>query len=348
VKALLRLDCRIHIGTATMPSVLYNELKNILGGKANVYEVKLPDNVLDTFDRHLIDKIDDESDICNILQQAFEQKEKVLVIYNTVNKAQAAYKEFEEQFTHIPKMLIHSRFKRGDRVGRETLLKTKFNGDGSKQFGDGLKPCLVISTQVVEVSLDISFDRMITQCAPLDGMIQRFGRVNRKRTLDTIGKYRPIHVVKPSGNVLPYKLNLLKSSFDQLPANFELLKERELQEKIDKIYPSLDIKEIDIHLIFRDGQYTIKELTNNKKGVLVDALEIESATCILACDREKYLAAGWEERLQMEIPVNYRTISKQKSKYEQLEIGAYPFVVPQDENTYQTFGLQLVEHDNFL
>lgn len=348
VKALLRLDCRIHIGTATMPSVLYNELKNILGGEPNVYEIKLSDNVLDTFDRHLIDKIDDESSICGILQQAFDNREKVLVIYNTVNKAQAAYKEFEEQFPDIHKMLIHSRFKRGDRVNRETLLKTKFNGDSSEQFGDGLKPCLVVSTQVVEVSLDISFDRMITQCAPLDGMIQRFGRVNRKRTPDTIGKYKPIHVIRPSGNVLPYKLDLLKSSFEQLPANFELLKECTLQEKIDKVYPSLDMKEIDVHLIFRDGQYTVKELTNNKKGVLVDVLEIESATCILECDRGKYLAADWEERLQMEIPVNYRTISKHKSKYEQLEIGSYPFVVPQDEKAYQTFGLQLVEHDNFL
>ena len=348
VKALLRLDCRIHIGTATMPSALYEELKNILGSDEGVYEVRLSDEILDSFDRHLIDKISDESSIYDILQQAFDNEEKVLVIYNTVKKAQAAYKEYEELFPNISKMLIHSRFKRIDRVDRETHLKTKFNGDGSKQFGDGLKPCLVVSTQVVEVSLDISFDRMITQCAPFDGMIQRFGRVNRKRTENTIGKFKPVHVIEPSGNVLPYKLDVLKNSFEQLPTNFELLKERTLQEKIDKVYPALDVKEIDVHLIFRDNQFTIKELTNNKKGVLVDALEIESATCILASDRDKYLTAGWEERIQMEIPVNFRTISKQKSKFERLEVGSYPFVVPQDEEDYEIFGLQLVEQDNFL
>jgi CRISPR-associated endonuclease/helicase Cas3 len=189
---------------------------------------------------------------------------------------------------------------------------------------------------------------MITQCAPLDSMIQRFGRVNRKRTKKTIGKYKPVHVIKPSGNVLPYKLDVLKISYEQLPANFELLKERTLQEKIDKVYPSIDTKDIDIHLIYNDNHYTIRELTNNKKGILVDALEIESATCILKSDREKYLTAGWEERIQMEIPVNYRTISKYKSEYEQLEIGSYPFVVPYDEEDYKVFGLRLVEHDNFL
>jgi len=347
VKALLRFDCRIHIGTATMPSALYNELKNILGGDENVYEVRLSDEVLDTFDRHLIDKIQ-ESDICGILQQAFDNDEKVLVIYNTVNKAQTAFDDFDKQFPDIPKMLIHSRFKRGDRVERETLLKTRFNGDRSEQFGDGLKPCLVVSTQVVEVSLDISFDRMITQCAPLDGLIQRFGRVNRKRTDETIGKYKPVHVIEPSGNVLPYKLEVLKNSYEQLPAHFELLRERTLQQKIDKVFPSLDMKDIDIHLIYRDNQYTIKELTNHKKGILVDALEIESATCILEVDRDRYLTAGWEERIQMEIPVNFRTISKYKSEYERLEVGSYPFVVPQEEKEYSRFGLRLVEQDNFI
>jgi CRISPR-associated endonuclease/helicase Cas3 len=349
VKTLLRLNCRIHIGTATMPSVLYNELRTILGGEKSVYEVSLPDDILDTFDRHEIDKLEDETAIQPILEKAFANNEKVLVIFNTINKAQAAYQQFMELFPGIPKMLIHSRFKRGDRVALETRLKSEFNGDGSEKYGNGLMPCLVVSTQVVEVSLDISFDRMITQCAPLDGMIQRFGRVNRKRTNDTIGKFKPIHVIKPSDNVLPYKIDILRASFDQLPENFELLKERSLQAKIDAVFPTLNTKEIDVHLIYRNGKYTIKELTNNKKAVLVEALEIESATCILACDREKYLTANWEERLYLEIPINYQTIARHKSKFEQLEkIGAYPFVVPQDVEEYKIFGLQLVEHDNHL
>jgi CRISPR-associated endonuclease/helicase Cas3 len=348
VRSLLRLDCRIHIGTATMPSVLYNELLEILGGKSSVYEVSLDNEILDTFDRHEVDKIEDENAIKPILERAFENKEKVLVIFNTINKAQEYFKSVSIDFPNIPKMLIHSRFRRSDRVSLETQLKTEFNGDGSAEYGDGLMPCLVVSTQVVEVSLDISFDRMITQCAPLDGMIQRFGRVNRKRNKETIGKFKPVHVIKPQGNVLPYKMETLKASYDQLPENFEVLKERTLQEKIDLVYPVLETKEIDIHLIYRNNRYIIKELTNNKKAVLVDALEIESATCILSADRDSYLTANWEERLQMEIPINYKTISRHKARYEQLEVGAYPFVVPQDLESYRIFGLQLVEHDNFI
>jgi CRISPR-associated endonuclease/helicase Cas3 len=349
VNTLLRLECRIHIGTATMPSVLYKELLHMLGGETEVYEVKLSDETLDTFDRHQIDKIEDESLIHSILESAFNKKEKVLVIYNTVNKAQEAYKAFIEAFPEIPKMLIHSRFKRGDRVNLETRLKAEFNGDGSELYKNGLTPCLVVSTQVVEVSLDISFDRMITQCAPLDGMIQRFGRVNRKRSKETIGNYKPIHVIKPDGkNAKPYKIDTLMDSYDQLPKNFEVLRERTLQEKIDSVYPTLETKEIDGYLIYRDNKYNIRELTNTKKAVLVEALEIESATCILESDREAYLIADWEERLHMEIPINYRTISRHRSRYEQLEVGSYPFVVPQNIEEYNSFGLQLVEHERFL
>jgi CRISPR-associated endonuclease/helicase Cas3 len=348
VKMLLMLDCHIHIGTATMPSVLYNELLELLGGEAQVYQVKLSDKILDSFNRHKIYKLDDESEVNEILSNAFANNDKVLVVYNTINKAQEKFKKFRETFPEIPMLLIHSRYKRADRVELETRLKTEFNGDGSKEFGDGLKPCLVVSTQVVEVSLDISFDRMITQCAPLDSLIQRFGRVNRKRSPETIGKYKPIHVIAPSGNVLPYKMDVLKASFEQLPSHGEVLEERRLQGKIDKVYPVLNKKEIDIHLIFKDNRFIITELTNRKSAVLVDALEIESASCILSEDRDKYLLANWEERIQMEIPINWKTISRYRTEYEQLSVGSNPFVVPQNIEDYKLYGLQFIEHNKFL
>jgi len=310
--------------------------------------VKLYDEILDSFNRHQIYKLADESEVNQILSDAFANNEKVLVIYNTINKAQEEFKKFIKVFPEIPMLLIHSRYKRADRVVIEARLKTKFNGDGSEEFCEGLSPCLVVSTQVVEVSLDISFDRMITQCAPLDSLIQRFGRVNRKRSPESIGKYKPIHVIAPSGNVLPYKMDVLNASFEQLPDYGEVLEERSLQGKIDKVYPVLNKKEVDIHLIFKDGRFKLTELTNRKSAVLVDALEIESASCILSEDRDKYLLANWEDRIQMEIPINWKTISRYRTEYEQLSVGSNPFVVPQNPDEYKIYGLQLVEHDKFL
>lgn len=346
VKALIWLDCRIHIGTATMPTVLYTELLNLLGGEESVYEVKLRSEILDTFDRHKVFKIE-ESQINNILTEGFYENEKVLLIYNTVKEAQKAYETAIENFPSVPTMLIHSRFRRSDRVALESRLKNEFNGDG-KELKNGLQPCLVISTQVVEVSLDISFDRMITQCAPLDALIQRFGRINRKRSENTIGTYKPVHVLKPAGNSLPYKKEVLEASFAQLPDNSEILKENSLQEKIDKVYPVLNKKEIEVHLKFKDGKFLLRELTDNPKAVIVEALEIESATCILENDREKYESANWLERLGLEIPVNWKSIARNKAEYIQLEIGSWPFVVPQDPEEHKVLGLRLVEHENVL
>ena len=348
VQALLRFDCRIHIGTATMPTVLYKKLLQLLGEKNNVYEVKLPDVTLNSFNRHQVDKLKSFDDIYPILDNLENNPEKVLIVVNTVKKAQNIFKEIEEKYPEIPKMLMHSRFRRSDRVALEKKLKEEFNGDSKGEYPEGTSPCIVVSTQVVEVSLDISFDRMITDCAPLDSLIQRFGRINRVRSDETIGKYKPVHVIEPQGNVLPYKMDILKASFEQLPDNFSLLEENTLQQKIDSVYPELKLMEIDLHLIFRDGKYNIKELTNNNRSVLIEALDIESATCILSEDREDYINCSWEDRINLEIPINYKSIMWHRSKYEQLEIGANPFVIPQDMEEYIQFGLQLVEHKNIV
>lgn len=346
VRVLKNFGCRIHIGTATMPIVLYKEILEILGGKENVYEVKLSDSELSIYNRHKIFKESNQTNINIIIQNSIEKSEKLLIICNTIKKAQNIYHNILHEFPDTPKMLIHSRFKRADRLKRELDLKEIYNGNRENNLG--LSPCIVVATQVVEVSLDISFDRMITECAPLDSMIQRFGRVNRIRNEESIKVHKPIHIIEPEGNVLPYQLDLLQKSFEQLPDNGEILEEKTLQEKIDNVYPHLDKREIDIHLKFKDGRFTIKELTDNKKGILIEALEIEGATCILESDRERYIESNWDERIGLEIPINWKTIYRFKNEYEQLKVGSYPFVIPQKEEEYEKYGLQLVEQNIIL
>lgn len=341
VNVLKYLDCRIHIGTATMPTPLYDELLEILGGRKNVYEVALPQQELKEFNRHKIFKHKEDFNQDSLLREAIDNEEKILVIYNTVKGAQKAFKKIIENFPDVDKMLIHSRFKRGDRIKLEDKLTHEFNKSE--------KACIVVSTQVVEVSLDISFDRMITQCAPLDSLIQRFGRVNRKRSIETTGQLKPIHVIEPASNSLPYNLEVLKKSYSELPNNGAVFEEHQLQEKMDKVYQDLTLKPIDMHLRFKDGQFALKKLTDNSKSVLIEALEIDGATCILECDRENYINADWKERIYMEIPISYRTLRYYKDKYVQLDdIGRNPFVVPQNEKEYLAYGLELVEPDNFI
>lgn len=345
VRALLRLDCRVHIGTATIPTALYQKLLDLIGGSSQVYEVRLPDSELEKFNRHTIFKEKNTPErVREILEKAFTNKERVLLIHNTVKAAQAAYQQWKAEFPGVEIMLIHSRFRRKDRYRLEKTLTENFNDRQNPAYS----PCLVISTQVVEVSLDISFDRMITECAPLDALIQRFGRVNRVRTTATIGNFKPVHVLAPEGSARPYSKEVVEISFVQLPDE-EVLAESTIQSRIDTIYPQIEFRKIEAHMIFRDGKYVLPELQHRPKSVIVDVLEIESATCIIESDRNSYENGTWEERIGLEIPVAWNTLRWSAKKYVQLEgIGSYPFVIPQSEIEHIEIGLILHESEKYL
>ncbi len=349
VKMLIKLDCRIHIGTATMPSSLYSKLLDILGGSANVYEVCLTKEVLKTFNRHLISKFLSFDNVFDLIDESVRNDEKLLIVVNTVKSAQNLFREIENRYYDIPKMLIHSRFRRMDREKLEHELKTKFDGG---EPNSGTKPCIVVSTQVVEVSLDISFDRMITQAAPIDSLIQRFGRVNRRRSISTLDEhkrtYKPIHVFLDDSSTKPYDKEIVLKSFDILPDNMKLLEECDIQDMIDSVYQEIDIKNINMHLIIRDDKFILKELTDNKKSILVDLLEIDGAVCILESDREKYINANSFEKINYEIPVSLKSILYNKNKFEQLKVGSYPFVVPQSEDEHKKYGLEFNEISNII
>ena len=334
VEVLKSLGCRIHVGTATMPSALYGKILSLLGGPDNVYEVKLEDKVLETYDRHRVYKLNSFEDASKIIAESVDDGKKILIVCNQVKRAQEMYQNISALYPNIDKMLIHSRFKRGDRNRLETQLKQQFN----EMQG---KPCIVVSTQVVEVSLDISFDVMITECAPIDALIQRFGRINRKRTFNTIGHYKPVYVVAPPEDdkeMLPYDAQILRKSFEVLPDNGDLMHEAYCGRMIDSVYNVVDFSNIDFGgLAFFNGKWQLKELCNNPKSALLEALDINSAVCVAECDKTNYIE-NQEMRSELEIPVSYHSVAHRN--LEQLDCGTNPFVVP-DEAYGNELGLQM-------
>lgn len=100
-----------------------------------------------------------------------------VVIVNTVQRAQALYSILKERGGDgVQLLLFHARYPADERGERETLVLDKF-GRGD----DAQRPtrALLIATQVVEQSLDIDFDFMITDLAPVDLLLQRAGRLHR-------------------------------------------------------------------------------------------------------------------------------------------------------------------------
>lgn len=332
IEVLKHYGCRIHVGTATMPRELKDKVLESLGPK-QTYEVSLTEEQLDTFDRHVIHKITDLEASIPLIASALQENQKVLLVMNQVKSAQKLYERLTKQFSDVPAMLIHSRFMRGQRAELEKRLKEEFDaGEGS---------CLVVSTQVVEVSLDISFDLMVTEAAPLDSLIQRFGRINRKRSAEKLHCYKPVYVIAAGGEEeasKPYNHEIVQSSFAALPDG-ELLRERKIQELIDSVFVNVKESSINSLSAFHNGEWIDKELTHRPRAVLLEAMEIEVACCIRESEKSLYRQGSFEERTKLEIPVLLKSIRRHRLPQLQ-HCGSDPFVIP-DSAYDEKLGLRL-------
>ena len=105
------------------------------------------------------------------------------MIVNTVKRAQMLREELKQRYPNAEILMDHSQFLVSDRLEheREILRRVGKHSDGKTRKG-----VLVIGTQVLEQSLDLDFDLLITDLCPMDLLLQRIGRLHRhKRTRPT-------------------------------------------------------------------------------------------------------------------------------------------------------------------
>jgi CRISPR-associated endonuclease/helicase Cas3 len=103
----------------------------------------------------------------------------VACIVNTVDRAQRLYTALKNNAQGVPVMLFHARYPVTDRQRRELECLNIFSKDGFRANPNRPKRMILIATQVVEQSLDLDFDAMISDLAPVDLLLQRAGRLHR-------------------------------------------------------------------------------------------------------------------------------------------------------------------------
>lgn len=116
----------------------------------------------------------------------------ILVICNNVRKAIEIYKFLKCNYSaekHIN--ILHSRLIEGVKKDRVNFIKDKIK---EKLESRKAERVILVATQIVEASVDIDFDVIITEISPIDSQIQRWGRVFRNR-------------IDKEGNPLDYKDN---------------------------------------------------------------------------------------------------------------------------------------------
>lgn len=123
--------------------------------------------------------------VLNRIIEAAEAGARVAVVVNLVDVAQQVARLLKER-TAIPVDIFHARYRFADRQVKEQFATGNFKRNAVRQGGR-----ILVATQVVEQSLDLDFDWMVTQICPIDLLFQRLGRLHRHERMRPQGYEEP-------------------------------------------------------------------------------------------------------------------------------------------------------------
>lgn len=151
----------------------------------------LPPSYQLTIERCYLDKMQPDRRLLEQMIAAAQAGAQVCMICNLVDVAQQVYQQLCAS-TELEVILFHSRFTLTDRAEKEALTLRHFGVSGDRSIGR-----ILVATQVVEQSLDVDFDWLITQLCPVDLLFQRAGRLHRH-----FRQFRPEGYQQPTLTVL--------------------------------------------------------------------------------------------------------------------------------------------------
>lgn len=234
---------RICIMSASIPFCLQNLIQEKLG----INKVILADKK-DLIIRHKIIRVEKDTikDLDKI-KEYLKSNKQVLICVNSVKLAQELYSKLRNNMSQDEIGLIHGRFNTRDREKAEQDLKNKK---------------LLIGTQSIEVSLDISYDVMYTEIAPYDALLQRFGRVNRKgeKGLSSIFIYNDTSNVynrQTKGTEQDIILKTDRVLKEIIQTDSSIILEDKVQHYLDKVYLEIDKEE------YKKYEQALKQIISN-------------------------------------------------------------------------------------
>ena len=228
----VNFNARFFIMSATFPTLIQEWLSEALNDPT---KIEADSALFRKFIRHRLILHDGElltnSGLANVVNDAKAGK-SVLVVCNLVDHAQEAYNQIHDQLNevNIRTELLHGRFNMRDRSAKEKLIRNATGATSNKR-----QPIVLVATQVVEVSLDIDLDTIYTEPAPLEALVQRFGRINRRRKQKNLA---PVHVFRqPDDGQKIYDPELVQRTLSILEREHERpIDEGSIGAWLDEIY----------------------------------------------------------------------------------------------------------------
>lgn len=221
---------RFFVMTATLPGLVRARLADALGEHA---VIQASSELFARFRRHTLRLMEgdltEDRWLDRVVHDANERL-SVLVCCNTVKRAQQVYDQVTTRLRGTADVvLLHGRFNGRDRLLKEGLVRQATGSESTSR-----QPIVLVATQVVEVSLDIDLDTIYTDPAPLEALVQRFGRVNRRRLKESAS----VHVFnRPDDGQHVYEADLVQASLQVLAKGTDQeIDEEGISSWLDQVY----------------------------------------------------------------------------------------------------------------
>ena len=225
-----QFGARFFVMSATLPGLLRARLADVLGEHTSI---RATPELFARFRRHRLQLMDGnlltDGWLARIGEAALSGQ-SVLVCCNTVKRTQQVYDEMRRRLQgNAQIVLLHGRFNGKDRLAKEKTIQATTGTQSSER-----KPIVLVATQVVEVSLDIDLDVIYTDPAPLEALIQRFGRINRRR----LKEWAPVCVfTEPADGQGVYEDDLVQAALAVLTKNADqMIDEERISDWLDEVY----------------------------------------------------------------------------------------------------------------
>lgn len=216
----------------------------------------------------------DEALLTNELLEKLSDGGCAAIIVNTVGYAQQLSKKISEEMTGYSVICFHSRFTAADRSAIERKL---LSAVGKKSSYKDRNRLIVVGTQVIEQSLDVDFDFMVTEICPMDLLLQRSGRLHRHERIrpDKL-KNAELAILSPSESKSSiYSEWILKRTEKYLPG--ELLIPKCIPYLVGKVYDAPENDEERSSKEWKDFERTISDKKNNAEKYCIKSNKLGSS-----------------------------------------------------------------------
>ncbi len=261
MRRLTQLKIPHLVMTATIPGVVREQFNDpeeytfqkALAVKNGTSEPKTPFEIVKLNQTPLDEQNTISPELVDLVKQNKDKRQIIFV--NQVNRAKHVYLELKKQNICENLICYHSGFIGKHRVEKEKMIRALFKGSDA---------CVLVSTQVSELSLDISADVMYSEIAPIDSIVQRGGRLHRNgwtidapcgydrcRTCDqdrdvNHSNYR-LYLMPPYNDekaCLPYETEILQKSWDVIGNLYTFTNACEWVDTVYQECPKLDHTEL--------------------------------------------------------------------------------------------------------